>query len=319
MAIDSGQMIKKLRKDMGLTQAELAGRLLISQRHVARLESNETRLDVWQFVALTEIMGQRTEDFWLLYLDTEEYEHYIMFKRLKLILRNKGSENEVAELVSKLKDGALGEKPLLKQFLRFAEIEIGHLAEPAVKETGLRNSAENPEDMLAKLDGVLRMSIPDFDESQVHTYRLTYNERAIIAKMANVLRMTGEIDKAIGLAAALVDNVENSNMSHEDIAATLPNGLINLATMYGMANRIDECLACNERLISVCREYKTYRFIPQALQNKANCLYLTGKGESDYKPLLLEAYYSAKAMGDDYFADFIKDKVTKTLKIADFV
>lgn len=45
------------RKEMGLTQVELAARMKVFQSYVARLESGERRIDVVEFIKIGALLG----------------------------------------------------------------------------------------------------------------------------------------------------------------------------------------------------------------------------------------------------------------------
>ena len=63
-----------LRKEAKLTQEEASEILQISTRHFARYESGQQKMNIWQFKSYMEALGQPSEDYWLMYLDTEEFE-----------------------------------------------------------------------------------------------------------------------------------------------------------------------------------------------------------------------------------------------------
>ena len=50
-------LLRQLRRDAGLTQAEVARRLDVAQSFVSKYESGERRLDVIEFLMLAEIIG----------------------------------------------------------------------------------------------------------------------------------------------------------------------------------------------------------------------------------------------------------------------
>ena len=40
-------------------------------------------MDIWQFISTLELLSQPTEDFWLLYLDSDEYESYEKYRKIR--------------------------------------------------------------------------------------------------------------------------------------------------------------------------------------------------------------------------------------------
>ena len=50
MQYKGGSIIKNLRKDMGVSQEEMAKRLYMSQRQLSRVENGEAELDWMEFI-----------------------------------------------------------------------------------------------------------------------------------------------------------------------------------------------------------------------------------------------------------------------------
>lgn len=54
-----GTLLRQLRESKGRTQAEVARRVGISPAHLARLESNQRRLYLEDFVSIAEALGEK--------------------------------------------------------------------------------------------------------------------------------------------------------------------------------------------------------------------------------------------------------------------
>jgi len=106
MKINSGESIRKIRKEIGLSQEELAEQLFISVRQLARFESGEANMDILQFVSTMELLGHPTEDFWLLYLNSSEYDSYRDYKHLERQLKS----GEISKMIN-----TIAEKPPMYQ------------------------------------------------------------------------------------------------------------------------------------------------------------------------------------------------------------
>ena len=118
MKTNSADIIKSMRKEMGLSQEEMAEQLFISVRQLARIESGEAGMDVWQFITTLELLGSPTEDFWLLYLDSGEYAGYRDYKRLKRQISN-DDWSEVKNAIADIEKSMLIKQPTVKQFASY--------------------------------------------------------------------------------------------------------------------------------------------------------------------------------------------------------
>ena len=301
MKINSSELIKKMRDDMGLTQSEMAARLYIEQRTLSRIETGKQKMDMWVFVSMMEIMGNPTEDFWLLYLETEEYEAYKQYRRLKKTLHN-NNHDEKLELISKLESGAFTNKRFVKQFIAF------------VKTTALNKNISDAE-RLTQLQAAIRMSRPDFDENAVADYRLNHNEVYILNDMAGTLYAVGEKERGIALSQALVASRENIQASEEDKAVLFPAIMSNLSTMLGQTGRYKESLHYCETALKICRENNNAMYIPVLLHNMASCMCLLGEVEAIWKPHLVRAYYCAYAIGNTNAGEIVKESAEKDFGI----
>jgi len=291
MKIKSGELLKKLRAEMGLSQEDMAEKAHISERQLRRYEANEVEMDVWLFMQLFELLGLPTEDFWLLYLDTKDFESYRAYRHLKRLVRDK-KYAEIRNILPAFEEQEIASQPLVRQFIAAVKIKI---------DTEIKN-----EDAVEKLLEAIRMSNPKFDESKVSEYRLTYNEISIIVSLAGKLFNMKEIDRAISITQETIAGRENFRTSEEDVAILFPPLMSSLSTMLGSVGRYKECLAVCDRTMEICRDYSKFRYIPVILHNKASCHMHLGEEEAIYKPHLLRAYHSAYAMGLTKTAQTIK-------------
>ena len=231
MKTNSADIIKSMRKEMGLSQEEMAEQLFISVRQLARIESGEAGMDVWQFITALELLGSPTEDFWLLYLDSGEYAGYRDYKRLKRQLNN-GDWSGVKDIIADVEKSLLVKQPLVKQFVSYLKTSAG-ITVP---------SAETIDALLE----AMYMSKPHFNEAQISEYRMTYNEISIALCMAECLAALGEHDRAVSMVQAMIGRRENNRTSEEDKAILFPGLYVVLSRILRSAGRYKEALrACD--------------------------------------------------------------------------
>ncbi|MCL2592327.1 MAG: helix-turn-helix domain-containing protein [Defluviitaleaceae bacterium] len=296
MKTSSADIIKSMRKQMGLSQEEMAEQLFISVRQLARIESGEALMDVWQFITTLELLGSPTEDFWLLYLDSSEYASYRDYKRLKRQLGNDdwiGARNIIVDF----EKSTLIKQPVIKQFVSYVKI----LIEMTVP------SAETMDALLK----TMFMSKPSFDESKISEYRMSYNEILIALSMAECLATLGEYDRAILIVQSMINIRENNRVSEEDKIVIFPSLYFALARLLRNAGKYKEALRACDNAVDACREYNNLRRIPEMLFCMADCYHKLGEEEHIIKTHLVRAYHVAYGIGRNDTATTIKADALK--------
>ncbi|MCL2570934.1 MAG: helix-turn-helix domain-containing protein [Defluviitaleaceae bacterium] len=296
MKANSAEIVKKMRKEMGLSQEELAEQLFISVRQLARIEAGEAGMDVWQFITALELLGSPTEDFWLLYLDSGEYASYRDYKRLKRQLGN-NDWSEARSIISDFEESALIRQPVVKQFVSYIKASIEMTAP----------SAESIEALLK----VMYMSKPSFDERKISEYRMTYNEIQIALCIAGCLAAMEEHDRAISIVQSMINGRESNKVSEEDKIILFPSLYFALTCVLRGAGRYKEALRACIDAVDVCREYNNLKQIPEMLFYMADCYHRLGEEDHVYKTHLIRAYHVAYGIGRNDAAAVIKENALK--------
>lgn len=300
MKSNSADIVKSLRKEMGLSQDEMAEQLFISVRQMARIESGEAGIDVWQFITMMELLGVPSEDFWLLYLDSGEYTAYREYKRLKRQVFYDGpSEGKL--LIDAMENSLIFNHPLVKQF-------VSHWKT-------YNDPNMSPSDKIAALYDDMRMSKRNFDEYKTSEYRMTYNELSIALCMAECMEAMGEYDRAIAMLQAMIENREKARVSEEDKATIITSLYFVLSRILKSAGRYKEALKACDNAIEICRSYNNFRHIPQMLFCMADCYYKLGEEEHIYKTHIVRAYHAAYAIGRNELAVKIKQDALKNYDV----
>ncbi|MCL2360340.1 MAG: helix-turn-helix domain-containing protein [Defluviitaleaceae bacterium] len=302
MKTNSAEIIKTMRKEMGLSQAEMAEQLFISVRQLARIESGEAGMDVWQFITTLELLGAPTEDFWLLYLDSGEYASYRDYKHLKRQI-NSDDWSKVEEVIRIIEKAPLIKQPIVKQYVAYAKVAVEMPTPP---------SAESVDNLLK----VMHMSKPNFDESKISEYRMTNNEISIALSIANCFVTLGEYDRAIKMVKAMINSRENARVSEEDKINIFPALYLVLSSAYWNGGQYKEALYTCQAAIDTCREYSNLERIPEMLFCMADCYYKLGEEEHIYKTHLIRAYHMAYAIGKNKTAVTLKENALKSYGVS---
>jgi len=300
MKTNSAEIIKLMRKEMGLCQEEMAAQLFISVRQLARIEAGEAGMDIWQFITTVELLGSPSEDFWLLYLDSAEYASYRDYRRLKRQLGN-NDWSQAKKIVAQLEKSTLIKQPVVKQYVAYVKISL--------------EMTQFHAERLGAFTNAMFMSKPNFDESKISEYRMTYNEINIALGIAECLAHLGEHDRAIAIIKSLLEGRDNNKVSEEDSAFISPALHFMLSGLLSHAGRYKEALKACENAVEVCRAYNNLNRIPEMLYGMADCYYKLGEEEHIYKTYLVRAYHAAYGIGRNEAAAKIKESALKLFGI----
>jgi len=296
MKANSSEIIKSMRKKMGLNQEEMAAQLFISVRQLARIEAGVAGMDVWQFITALELLGSPSEDFWLLYLDSGEYASYRDYRCLKRQLGN-GDWSNAKNIITDIENGPLIKQPIVNQFVSYVK-------------TAMDMTAPS-EETISNLTKVMHMSKPNFDENKISECRMSYNEIYIALDIASCAATLGDHERAISMVQAMINSRENNKVSEEDKITIFPTLYFALAGAYKNAGRQKDALRACETAIDICREYNNLRRIPEMLFLVADCYHKLGEEEHVYKTHLVRAYHVAYGIGRNDTATSIKQDALK--------
>ena len=286
------EILKKLRNDAKISQEKAGEIIKRDAKTVSRYETGKAKLDMWTFKIYLEGLGVSTEDYWMLFLNTGEYHHYRIYKRLKRLNRDRQND-EIRKILEENEEVAKTAHPFFKRYLDYLRINV---------------DKEMPCDAaLDKLRKIMKASLKDFNEEKIAEYRLTADEISILTSIASLVFRMGEHDKAIGIVESMIKSRGTSEATEEDREKVFPVLYSNLSTMLGKAGRHKEALKVADEGLDLCKEYGNLKWIPNLLYNKASSLLLLGEESIIFKPYLVRAYHCACAFGKKTLAETIKN------------
>ncbi|MCL2407952.1 MAG: helix-turn-helix domain-containing protein [Defluviitaleaceae bacterium] len=304
MKANSADIIKSLRKEMGISQEDMAERLFMSVRQLARIESGEAGMGVWQFVSALELLGAPSEDFWLLYLSSAEYASYREYRKLKRRLSDSDMPQSTG-IIENIEHSVLFNQPVVRQFVLYAKILIDVNTKLS---SGLEICAD---EILNELRFVMAISKPGFDENVIPEYRMSYNEIMIAMSMAQCYSLRKEFGRAADIVLAMIQGREDTKTSEEDRAILFPPLYSSLSHIYNAAGKYKEALKACENAVEIAREYNNLRSVPDILCCMAHCHLKLGEEEHIYRTHLVRAYHMCYAIGKNEAAARIKDDALK--------
>lgn len=303
MKFNIGKLIKQIRKNLGMSQEELAHKLHMDQRTLSRIERGEKKLDILEFMSMMELLGLPSENFWLLYLESEEYEGYKIYRHLKRLMGD-NLVDEAMDTLTQLEKNSISQKSIMQQYILFAKIAL--------------DKEMTHQDAISGLQKAIEMSILDFSSDKIANYHLTHVEINIITEMANRHDDFGDFDKALKILKDLVDNRENFKASEEGKAIFLPPLIFNLCNLLLKAEMYNQSLKYCNLAIEASRKYNNPRILPQAIYNLAKCMKMTGEEKRIYEILLIRAFNCAHALGKSHVAKMIGESGERDFGVTHF-
>ena len=297
----NGALIRKMRNDLGLTQELFSEKLSLSQRQVSRIENGESELTIFQFIAIMDLLNLPTSDFWLLYLDTEEYGGYRLYKKVKKYFDEDRIEKSLV-LLNELENNLISLNPHIAKSIKHMRIIANSIF------VGKDDVSTSNNEILKELYELL--DIPNFDNSKITEYRLNNTELKILSHIASRHFLMDEADTAIKILESLYHGINRFKLSEEDYARALPLILINLSNFSMVKADYKVALSYANDALTFCRESEEFWLLPNILLTIADCQKLMGEEANNYSSLLHEAYYCARAMGRYSLGAEIKNRLS---------
>jgi len=287
MKYKGGSIISNLRKNMGISQESMAKRLNISQREFSRIESGETELEWLEFIIVFGVLGHFTDDFWIMYLDYEEFAGYLQYQNIRKSIA-KDRLNEAQEALVAFKESPLAKLDFMKQFT----IAMTHVLTENDNETQIKGLQE-----------ALSLSLPNYNPAAApHNY--TYIETIIINELAQAHSRQGSHGLAIDMLNGIIAGLDANTLriTHEEKIMIFLMPMVNLYRLLMQANRYEEAAVICQKALDTGAELNRIRLHPEITYALATCLKHTGKPHADYIPLLARAYHGACGVGQTQLA-----------------
>ena len=291
MSTVNGTLIKRLREDLNLTQEKFAQKISVSTRQLSRMENNESKVSMTEFVDMMQMFDMPTEHFMLLFLESKEYADYEKYSKMVEVYRTRKFDDFELHFPN-IKSTSLYHNPYVQQLIAYIKLEMagGMMAGPHF------DSYDFDE-----LYDIISITIKDFDEEKVADYLLTSVEMTILGHLCYALSNLNEHERAIKMANALIHNKSLSySLNINDDFRSYPY-LCNVLTMcLSNADRHDDALSS---AISIYR-YKLKKGIIYDISTYLNNLSYAHKLVSEdisvSKLYFLRCYYWALCMNSPY-------------------
>lgn len=188
-ALTIGELIGVLRKEQRLSLAELS-KGLCSVSKLSKIENRKQEPGIFLAEALLNRLGYSERDF-TFYGNTSESAFW--HQKIFLVSQNRRGDYSSKEVISIIEQGISSNNPGMRQLCIL-----------------LKNSAEFSEERCLCLLDALKISLPDFDFSEISQYRLSWNEISLLNLLCTNYIVLKKYDKAYNINRALCRYSQNS-------------------------------------------------------------------------------------------------------------
>jgi len=295
------ELIKRMRKDLGLTQSEIAEKLFMHERQFQKIEKGQQKTNIWQFKSMMEMLGVSTSDFWLLYLDTQQYEGYRLYKKVQKFFDEDRIEESV-ELLELLEQHPIADIPVVKQSILHMRITVDF-------HFNLKDSNEfDYELVITRLKEALGRKI---NLCEIDNYVLTDTDIKILNHIAVIYSENKSYKIAVRILKDILKSKSKFRTSSENNDKLLIAIKTNLSSILLENGRHQEARNYAEEALAMAIENADAWMIPNLLIIKALCYKYLKNKENEINLLLTRAYHTANAIGRKLYAKRIAEIAVK--------
>jgi len=198
-----GELIYLLRTERNINQRNLA-QGICDRASLSKIENKNIETEIYKIEALFQRLGRYPYYYTSNYLSKEEFKEY----RIKYDIVDLLSIREyqvVIGLIEKLEKSKYFQSNLGKQFILSSK--------SAIKD---ESDKEDNAKKLESLYEAINMTIPNFDENDVHKYNLTFDEILILNRIA--IRHSSMMNqlKAVSLLEKLLQNLDENYVDERE-------------------------------------------------------------------------------------------------------
>lgn len=280
---NTGEIIKALRKQKELTQAELAEGI-VETFTLSRIENNKQVPSKIHLDALMQRLGFSSDTYPSNLVGDAEYRSFEL-KKLAVEALVDNNYIEVNKLIEEMERNKEFETDINRQFLMRIKSLIVYLSS---------RSSTLPVLPMEAVYEALKITIPNFSEEKIDTYFLTNEEAKLINSIAVFYSEQGDMQRAIKVFKKLKRSTEKSYEVTSERTGFYSMVLYNLSKNLGLHSCFNEAIEICEEGIEFCVKNDMLRNLPLLIFNKAYCLCALGS-KAESRVLVKQAYYSCLA------------------------
>ncbi|MDR0325313.1 MAG: helix-turn-helix domain-containing protein [Oscillospiraceae bacterium] len=294
-----GESVARIRKRCGLTQANVAESLGVSDSAISRIERGECIPPRYILQAMLQLFNMSLDDALSMLLDGSDCYEDDDFNDLRFAIRDE-KYDRLRLLLVQIDEKKLIGKGMYRQLYIYAKVLMtpeleGHIA-------------------INRLVEALKITKTNFSLDRISEYRLRFDELSIINGIGRCLLSAGKFDKAAKVFEDAAKSMNTFYLNERLKCEMYPDLLYNLSTCYGRLGRHKEVEQVCQSAITLAIQYNRLRILPYLLNNSGTAKLERGDRKGGLTSIV-HSYFTAMAMENQIFADYIKINAENELGI----
>jgi len=300
-----GTMLRALRERAGLSLEQLS-QGLCSKQTLLRVENDETIENYFTIEAVMQRLGRDINLYKNFFLSKNDFVQLQLRDRIRMLVIEQRFDTAAALLstLETLKYNA--QNNALRQFIEMTRVLI------------YANKCGEPSPTLPiMLLEALHITCPQFDESDIEKYHLTYNEIVLINQYAGYFGDTDNPERSADIYYRLRRNINGKYVDEIEKARMYSTVLFNCSSSQGRAGRLSESLETITDGENFERNRGRIIDLPGFIFNRGYCLLLQSR-KYESLPYFALAYYGASLFakyGQESYLPTIQRIVEKNLEL----
>ena len=292
-----GEVIKKTRESLGITQQELCEGICTVET-LSRIENGKRSPSRSNFQALMERMGKCGEKY-IPFIHSGDMDNIVKAMNINIMLaRDKYEEAE--EMLQELREKIDLKDKVNRQFIEKTQALIDYSLK--------RISAKKRREILTK---ALQYTIPNYNNRILPVGIYSRHELMIFCNIACTYSDENDHDTAIEMLRQVETYFNTVHVSMDERAITETLMMLNLGMQLGIRGDTREAIKIEERAAKMSIDGRISSILDALLYNIAFEKEILQENELLCKELLLQAYFVAELKDSKYYKNHIKGHIKK--------
>lgn len=297
-----GDVIRQLRTQAGLKPKDIYSGLC-TRSNYSMIESGQVKqVGTLLLRAIFGRLGRDMDVFFTVFSSKDEIDDMHLRSEISgLTVEYKF--DEVAKLVLELAGRKSSKQRLGQQFLKCAEAIVLRAKEGFVAPVA---------DLFLE---AIKITIPDFDEEKISTYRLTVDETACVSALGIYYKGAGDLRRSRAIYQQLLESLKSYCVDEPSLIAYYINTLLNYSNCLLVSDMHEEANRAAREAHALCIRYGRFYLLGAISGNNARALLNMGLKEESL-PYFAMGYYSARLLEEKESYDDFKDEAKNTFGIS---